>query len=262
MIMKGSCGESTGLGPRLANGAAAMISIRSTRRLHRRSPRRGVSLVELLVVLAIMLLIFAMAGVLIGPPLRKARLAAAANDLAVLASGPPIEARTQARGAGAVHLPARRPRRTGPSSWSRTRVDAIAAAPGAPDGRLPGSDRGGTDPDSSITAIQPVSLPEGIVFTDLPAPYDNCWTNWGVSGASLVVGLDYQGRTIGPGAGTLPGRQITGLASVNLTHADMASGAVTPLIVHRLTIGAVWGVRHTRLVKDPAAVATSGWREF
>lgn len=86
--------------PETCNGAAAMISIRSTRRLHRRSPRRGVSLVELLVVLAIMLLIFAMAGVLLGPPLRKARLAAAANDLAVLAQKLPIEGRARRGGQG------------------------------------------------------------------------------------------------------------------------------------------------------------------
>jgi hypothetical protein len=40
----------------------------------------------------------------------------------------------------------------------------------------------------------------------------------------------------------------------------MVSGAVTPMVVHRVTIGTVWGVRHTRLVQDPAAA--TGWREF
>ena len=77
-----------------------MFSVRSSARPCRRSPRRGVSLIELLVVLAILLLIFAMAGVLIGPPLRKARLAAAANDLTVLAQRAAIEARTQRGGQG------------------------------------------------------------------------------------------------------------------------------------------------------------------
>ena len=86
--------------PETCDGAAAMVSVRSSARPVRRSPRRGVSLIELLVVLAIMLLIFAMAGVLVGPPLRKARLAAAANDLTVLAQRVAIEARTQRGGQG------------------------------------------------------------------------------------------------------------------------------------------------------------------
>ncbi len=240
--------------PETCNGAAAMISIRSTRRLHRRSPRRGVSLVELLVVLAIMLLIFAMAGVLLGPPLRKARLAAAANDLAVLAQKLPIEGRARRGGQGLfVYLK---------GTPGTRRFELIADTGGAVAGgdfifRDPAS---GTDPDSVITNIQPLQLPEGIVFYDLPAPYTANWSNWGVSGANYVLGLDFQGRTIGPGAAGAPGRQISGVAAVNLTHADMASGAVTPLIVHRVTIGAVWGVRHTRLVRD--AGAASGWREF
>ncbi len=240
-----------GCRPETCGGAAAMFPIRSSARSDRRSPRRGVSLVELLVVLAILLLIFAMGGILIGPPLRKARLASAANDVAVLAQRVPIEARTQRGGQGLfVFL------RADPATRTFDLVADTGGAGAGGDGvyRDPSD---ATNPDSVIQAVQPVRLPEGIVFYNLPAPYDNCWSNWGVSGANFVLGLDYQGRTIGPGAAGVPGRQITGLASVNLTDADMASGAITPLVVHRLTIGAVWGVRHTRLVKDGTV-----WREF
>jgi prepilin-type N-terminal cleavage/methylation domain-containing protein len=240
--------------PETCDGAAAMVSIRPSARLIRRSPRRGVSLIELLVVLAIMLLIFAMAGVLVGPPLRKARLAAAANDLTVLAQRVAIEARTQRGGQGRfVYLKA--------TPGTRT-FELIADSGGATAGgdSVFQDPTSGTDPDSLITAVQPLTLPPGIVFYNLPAPYNNCWSNWGTSGGNYVLGLDYQGRTVGPGVAGTPGRQISGLASVNLTHADMASGAVTPLIVHRVTIGSVWGVRHTRLVQD--AAAATGWREF
>lgn len=228
-----------------------MFSVLSSARSSRRSLQRGVSLVELLVVLAIMLLIFTMGGVLIGPPLRKARLASAANDVAVLAQRVAIEARTQRSGQGLfVFL------RADPANRVFDLVADTGGAGAGGDGvyRDPSS---GTNPDSVIQTVQPVRLPDGIVFYDLPAPYDSCWSKWGVSAANFVVGLDYQGRTIGPGAPGVPGRQITGVASINLTHADMASGAITPLVVHRLTIGAVWGVRHTRLVKDGTV-----WREF
>ncbi|MBK9088939.1 MAG: prepilin-type N-terminal cleavage/methylation domain-containing protein [Holophagales bacterium] len=239
-----------------------MFSVRPPARPLRRSPRRGVSLIELLVVLAVLLLIFAMGGILIGPPLRKARLASAANDLTVLAQRVPIEARTQRGGQGLfVYL-------KGDPAAGLFELIADTGGAGA-GGDSAFSDPGSaTDPDSVITTVQPVRLPEGIVFYDLPAPYDNCWSNWGVSGANFVLGVDFQGRTVGPGvpaAGltpAVPGRQITGLASINLTHADMASGAVTPLVVHRITIGAVWGVRHTRLVRDVAEDGTFVWREF
>lgn len=226
-----------------------MFSVRSSARPSRRSPRRGVSLVELLVVLAILLTIFGMAGVLIGPPLRKARLASAASDIRVLAQRVVLEARTQRAGQGLfVFL------KGSPATGTFELIADTGGTAAAGDGRFR-DPSDATDPDSLIPGLQPVRLPAGVVFYDLPAPYDNCWSNWGVSGTNFVLGLDFQGRTVG-----VDGRQISGVASVNLTHADMASGAVTPLIVHRLTIGAVWGVRHTRLVQD-ASVA-SGWREF
>ncbi len=225
-----------------------MVSVRSSARPARRSSQRGVSLVELLVVLVILLLIFAMGGVLIGPPLKKARLAAAANDLTVLAQKVPIQARTQRGGQGAfVFLKAT------PGTGLFELVADTGPAP-AGDGRFT-DPSAGTNPDSLIANVQPYRLPQGIVFYDMAAPYDPCWSNWGASGTNFVLGVDFQGRAVGP-----DGRQIAGSASINLTHADMASGAVTPLVVHRLTFGSVWGVRQTRLVQD-AAVA-SGWREY
>jgi prepilin-type N-terminal cleavage/methylation domain-containing protein len=224
-----------------------MIPARFAARRARRSPGRGFSLAELLVVLAILSIIFLMAGVLIGPPLRRARLESAANDVAVLARRVAVEARTQRGGQGLfVFLKAT------PAAGLFELVADTNPVPGG-DGVF--QDPAGAGTDSLITAVQPARLPNGVVFYNLPAPYDNCWTNWGASGTDFVLGLDFQGRTVGPG-----GRQIGGMASVNLTLADMASGAVTPLIVHRLTFGPVWNVRHTRLVKDPAAA--SGWREF
>ena len=229
-------------------GAAAMLSVPVTARPHHRVSRRGVSLVELLVVLAIMLLIFTMAGVLIGPPLKKARLESAANDVVVLAKRVPVESRAQRAGQGLfVFL------KGTPGTGVFELVADTNPAP-AGDGRFQDPSGGGSV-DSLMADIPPVQLPEGIVLYDLPAPYGNCWTNWGVSGTSFVLGVDFQGRAIGP-----DGRQIGGVAAINLTHADMASGAVTPLVVQRITFGAVWSVRRTRLVKDPAAA--SGWREF
>ena len=236
-----------------------MVSARSTARLVRRSSPRGVTLLELLVVLAILLLTFTMAGILIGPPLRKARLASAANDVAVLAKRVAVEARTQRAGQGAFVFLRATPTTGIPATVTFDLVadtaGNVAPLPPGPDGQF--QDPAGAGTDILIPRIPPVQLPEGIVVYNLPAPYDNSWTNWSpnATGTSFVLGLDFQGRTVG-----VNGRQIAGLASLNLTHADMVSGAITPLVVHRLTFGSVWTVRHTRLVKDPAVA--SGWREY
>jgi prepilin-type N-terminal cleavage/methylation domain-containing protein len=226
--------------------ASAMFFARATTRPSRRSSRRGVSLIELLVVLAIMLLIFAMAGVLVGPPLKRARLASAANDILVLAKKVPVESRTQGAGQGLVVFLKATPL----TSTFELVADATS------DGQFQ-DPSGGSPSDSLIASVPPVQLPDGIVFYDMPAPYPNgnSWTNWGASGTAFVIGVDFQGRTILP-----TGRQVAGTAVINLTHADMVSGAVTPLVVHRITFGAVWSVRDTILVKDPAA--TGGWRQY
>jgi prepilin-type N-terminal cleavage/methylation domain-containing protein len=228
-----------------------MFFARATTRPPRRSSRRGVSLIELLVVLAILLLIFTMAGILIGTPLKRARLESAANDIAFLAKRVPIEARAQRGGQGLfVFLKA------DPANGVLELVADTNPAPGG-DGQFQ-DPAGGGAVDSvidSVKAVRLADLPSGIVFYDMPAPYGNCWSNWGAVGTSFVLGIDFQGRTVLP-----TGRPINGSAAINLTHADMVSGAITPLVVHRITFGAVWSIRHTRLVKDPGA--PTGWREY
>lgn len=231
-----------------------MISLRSAARSRCRSARRGVSLIELLVVLAILLLLFGVAGLLVRLPLMKARLAAAANNMASQARRVAVEQRSQRGGQGLfVFL------KVTPGTGV---VELVADTNPAPGGDGVYQDpAGGAPNDSLITTIQEVRLPDGIVFYNMGAASTdcstlaNCFPNWGQSGGNPVLGLDFQGRTVAPN-----GRPISGVASVWLTHADMASGDVTPLIVHRLTIGAVWSVRLTRLVKDSAA--PTGWREF
>ena len=243
--------------PVFCQGSGGMERILLDRRGGTIGKSRGVSLIELMAVLAILLILFTLAGILIGPPLKKARLAGAASSVANLAGRLPIESQRQAQGQGAaVFLKANPANRT--FELVADTVAAVAAAPNAPDGRY--QDPTAVPGDALLDEAARVRLPEGIVFYDIGAPYDNCWTRWGdAGGGNYVLGIDLRGRTIDE-----DGSQISGPASLNLTHVDMigASPTVTPLTVYRLTFNSLFGVRMTRLVRDPAAVATAGWREF
>lgn len=214
----------------------------------RNTSRRGVSLIELLVVLAILLLVFAMAGIFVGPPLKRARLSAAATDIEVFAKQVPIQARAQRGGEGLfVFLRANTADRT---------FELVADTNPAPagDGRFQDPDGGGST-DTRIADIQPVRLPDGVVFFDPGVPYGSSWANWQATATGFAVGIDFQGRTIQHSGGQVPGAAV-----VYLTHADMVSGTLQPLVVHRIAIAPVWSVRQTRLVAD--AGAPTGWREY
>ncbi len=247
--------------PALCEGVVGMerpLLVRHFRHPRRRralAKTRGVTLIELLAVLAIFLILFTLAGILIGPPLKKARLAGAANSVANLAARLPIDSQRLADGqGGVVFLKATTADRTFELVADTT--DAIAAPPNNPDGRF--QDPTGAPADAILDPGATVRLPEGIVFYDIGAPYDNCWTRWGdAGGGNYVLGIDLRGRTINQ-----DGVQLAGPASLNLTHADMIgpSPSVSPLTVYRLTFNALWGVRMTRLVKEPGAVPE--WREF
>lgn len=210
--------------------------------------QRGVTLIELLVALAIFLMVFAMAGLFIGPPIKRARLSGAATDLEILAKRVPVQSRTQRSGEGLfVFL------RADPASRTFDLVADTNPAP-AGDGRFQDPSGGGTT-DSLVADVPTFRLPDGIVFHDLAAPYGGSWAGWGAAGSVFALGIDYQGRTILPVGG-----QIAAPAVIHLTHADMVAGTLRPFVVHRIAISPVWAVRQTRLVRDPAAA--TGWREF
>ena len=199
----------------------------------------------MLIVFAILLLIFAMAGVFIGPPLKRARLASAAMDVEVLAKKVPIESRSRRGGQGLIVFLR--------SNTANRTLELVADTNPAPAGNGTFEDPdGGGSTDTRLGDIQPVQLPEGVVFYDPGVPYGNSWANWGATATGFAVGVDFQGRTVRPTGG-----QIAGAATLFLTHADMVSGVVAPLVVHRISIAPVWGVRQTRLVKDGA-----GWKEY
>lgn len=211
--------------------------------------QRGVSLLELLVVLAILAIIFTLGAMLVGPPLKRAQLAGAANDLVVFGQRVSAQRRLQRAGQGSVIFV-----RATPASRQFTMIEDSTG-----DGQYQAPAGAGTD---TQIAGQELVLPNTIAFYPsgatppaLPATYGPSWQGWSAVTTDFVLGVDFQDRAISSG-----GAQISQAAVVNLTHVDMLSGAVSPLVVYRISIRPVWGVRLQRLVRD--AGAPTGWQEF
>jgi prepilin-type N-terminal cleavage/methylation domain-containing protein len=210
---------------------------------------RGVSLIELLAVIAILGIIFTIGAVFIGPPLKRAQLGGAANDLVVFGQRVVAQRQQQRAGQGSVVFI-----RAAPASRQFTMVTDATG-----DGQFQQPAGAGTDAE---IAGQELVLPDTIVFYPsgasppaLPATYGPSWQGWSAVTTTFVLGVDFQNRAITSG-----GAQISQAAVVNLTHVDMLSGAVTPLVVYRISIRPVWGVRLQRLVRD--AGAPTGWQEY
>jgi prepilin-type N-terminal cleavage/methylation domain-containing protein len=101
------------------------------------------------------------------------------------------------------------------------------------------------------TVVQTLSLPMAelsLSTTALqPAIEKSNWTAGGTVADTWVIGVNFRGQTITPtGAG------VTGPVLLALTHADMVTGSLTPLINDQLQVNPVWDVSVRRLVDGKA----------
>ncbi len=79
-----------------------------------------------------------------------------------------------------------------------------------------------------------------------PYPMDPTMT-WpaGSVADTWVIGVNFRGQTIEKGGTTLPGPAV-----LSMTHVDMVSGSLTPLINYQTVVNSVWDVAVHRVLAD------------
>ncbi len=208
-----------------------------TRRIRR---ARGFSLLEILVVIAILgiALMLGLAGV--SSTLKRQRLASAADDLRTIAQRALTE--MQNRNVATYLVFGKYVTDVG--------TDVAVALDTNNNGRIE-IDKNGDglfdDANNDDTVLWRVRLQPEIALSTTAVNAQSFNAQWAkpASGSNSAVLLcDFLGRTMRPDVSGAPPlaapTQVTAVATVQMTHRDMISGALTPLTVYTLSINPLW----------------------
>lgn len=191
-----------------------------------RGPARGFSLLEALVVLAILLVLFSVGASMISRQTRTAALIGTSNALEGLVQRARIE--MQRRG-HVVFLRVREKDAGGQRQvelWEDTNDNRTLQA-GSGDVLINERPPGGV---ADYVIPQTVSLSR----SDVDAIQQSGWEDGG--SGRIVIGVDFLGRAFTPGTG----RQIAAVATLTVTHASMVTGGASPMVDYQLRINPVW----------------------
>lgn len=217
----------------------------SGRRVPRAARSRGISLIELLVVIFILAAIALIAAPQILLAARKSRLRTEAMNLrAVLLRTQVLSQQGFTDSGGTRHKGGMMFVKIGARQSNGTRLvelvgDTFPAAPNAD------SFGGNGALDDQDALAERVTLPSYIWLTETTTATTVDQQNWsaGANAGEYVLAIDSQGRARAPG-----GNQIPGPATLVVTHENMAGGSMRPRVTHLLTISPLWGVAESQRI--------------
>ncbi len=193
-----------------------------------RAAAAGFSLLEVLLVVAILLILFTLGATQINQTAKRGKLIGASNGImGVAQQAVPL---MQRRGHPMfVRIGARAADNTRPVElWEDT------------NNNLTLQDSGGVD-----TLITTFTIPDYISLsrTDVTAIQQTGWDDAG--GGKIILGIDFLGRTFAPSTG----RQISAVATLTVTHEGMVTGGLSPMLDYQLRINPLWYPTTSRLVQ-------------
>ena len=226
-------------------------SVRSkVRALRTRSRRRGFSLIELLIVVAILGLILAIAGAQVSKTFRRAKVDTVADTVRNFIQDAAGQVQKQNL---PVFIVLSRVTSPAPGFYRLQAIADSGATASALDGPVYNTKPVG-DPANDATKdtiVAQYDVPGEIALSGtsaaVPQIESTFWSVNTLDTASRTLLCDFQRRAIDPGTG----RQIVGVATLSVSHVDMlqATGMLKPLINDQIRINPIWSARILRTVK-------------
>lgn len=185
--------------------------------------QRGFTMVELLVVLAVLGVVLTIAGIEVMRTLKRGFLTSTVQRIQLLASRAQLEA--QRRGATAFF-----------------RIGAVGSGPG---GTLPvelwvDANGDGVFQAASDLQIEQILLDPARISLSTAAVNQIQSANWSdnSNNAERLLACDTLGRTMNP----VTGLQIAQTATLSVTHADMVANVLQPRLNEQLRISPAWSI--------------------
>lgn len=193
--------------------------------------RRGFSLVELIVVVAIIGFLALVGGNYLSDLYKKQQLATAAGDIRSFLQ----DASTQMQNRN-LRIFVRVSQLAGPPArWhfemiEDTTNNAAIDSYGGVGVRAAGKD--------TLLRVYDAQPPISLSGTSVSQINSTFWSVNSADTAARSIGIDFLKRAFNPASGT----QIGGVAVLSVSHADVVSGRMTPPIVYQVRVNPVWDV--------------------